>query len=280
MLFQSSSIYTNFPEVLTQKRLAKYDQWSYLTRTFFGKNRRQIGVNPSGLESIKWWHHQSPIHTLQSESSIYQKPSCDVIIICFQDKTFSILLDCFMQLFQIQRLTKYDLSIGETKLRNFIGQCEHDIVASCDHILHDVEHNAYTEQHSHVVAIFMLNKYHPTTWELQWRIWGGAPGAPPLRPKIFSISCSFSENLTKSYVGAPPRGSAPPPTGNPGSAPELCVEYIITDISTAVSYLSEQQCVCREFCTCERTRADGLPNGCRLVTGPVNCASQSACEPK
>ena len=44
-------------------------------------------------------------------------------------------------------------------------------------------------------------------------------GAAPLRPKIFSISCSFSENLTKSYVGAPPRGSAPPPTGNPGSAP-------------------------------------------------------------
>ena len=42
----------------------------------------------------------------------------------------------------------------------------------------------------------------------------------PLRPKIFSISCSFSENLTKLYVGAPPRGLVPPPTGNPGSAPE------------------------------------------------------------
>ena len=50
----------------------------------------------------------------------------------------------------------------------------------------------------------------------------GAPGArpdPPPRPKMFSISCSFSEILTKSYVGAPLRGSAPPPTGNPGSAP-------------------------------------------------------------
>ena len=53
---------------------------------------------------------------------------------------------------------------------------------------------------------------------------GGAPGARPLplRPKIFSISCSFSQNLAKSYVGVPPPGGlAPPPTGNPGSAPDL-----------------------------------------------------------
>ena len=28
-------------------------------------------------------------------------------------------------------------------------------------------------------------------------------GAPPLRPKIFSISCSFWERFAKSYVGAP-----------------------------------------------------------------------------
>ena len=51
--------------------------------------------------------------------------------------------------------------------------------------------------------------------------WGRIRCAPPLRSKIFSISCSFSENLTKSYVGTPPRGLAPPPTGNPGSAPEI-----------------------------------------------------------
>ena len=31
----------------------------------------------------------------------------------------------------------------------------------------------------------------------------------PLRPKIFSISCSFSQNLAKSYVGAPPEGWRP-----------------------------------------------------------------------
>ena len=43
------------------------------------------------------------------------------------------------------------------------------------------------------------------------------PGGRPLRANIFSISCSFSE---KSYVGAPPGGLAPAPTGNPGSAPE------------------------------------------------------------
>ena len=40
-------------------------------------------------------------------------------------------------------------------------------------------------------------------------------------PEIFSIPCSFSENLAISYVGAPPGWLAPPPTGNPGSAPGL-----------------------------------------------------------
>ena len=51
-------------------------------------------------------------------------------------------------------------------------------------------------------------------------------GRTPLpRLKIFSTSCSFSENLAISYVGAPPpprphpERLAPPPTGNPGSAP-------------------------------------------------------------
>ena len=33
--------------------------------------------------------------------------------------------------------------------------------------------------------------------------------APPLRSKIFLISCSFFENLTKSYVGAPLEGWRP-----------------------------------------------------------------------
>ena len=38
---------------------------------------------------------------------------------------------------------------------------------------------------------------------------GGARGtrALPLGAQILSISCSFSENLAKSYVGAPPLGS-------------------------------------------------------------------------
>ena len=49
---------------------------------------------------------------------------------------------------------------------------------------------------------------------------------PSLRPKIFSISCSFLENLTQFYTGASPRGSAPPPTGNPESAPGL---ILLTD---------------------------------------------------
>ena len=48
---------------------------------------------------------------------------------------------------------------------------------------------------------------------------GGHEGrTSPLGAQILSISCSFWENLAKSYVGAPPRELAPPPRGNPGSA--------------------------------------------------------------
>ena len=48
---------------------------------------------------------------------------------------------------------------------------------------------------------------------------GGAGDArPPLGVQILSISCSFWENLTNLYVGAPPGELAPPPRGNPGSA--------------------------------------------------------------
>ena len=50
---------------------------------------------------------------------------------------------------------------------------------------------------------------------------GSKQGGGTLRPKIFSILCSFSEILAKSYVGAP-RGLAPPPAGNPGFAPVDC----------------------------------------------------------
>ena len=38
---------------------------------------------------------------------------------------------------------------------------------------------------------------------------GGTQPAPPPWPKIFSISCSFSRNLAKSYVGAPLEGWRP-----------------------------------------------------------------------
>ena len=35
------------------------------------------------------------------------------------------------------------------------------------HLIHDnVVHNAYMEQRSHVVAICMLSKCHPITWEM------------------------------------------------------------------------------------------------------------------
>ena len=51
--------------------------WSYLANLVFGENCRKIGVNTSGPESIKWWHHQCVSHkvmtsqiSVQSESSI------------------------------------------------------------------------------------------------------------------------------------------------------------------------------------------------------------------
>ena len=52
---------------------------------------------------------------------------------------------------------------------------------------------------------------------------GGVRDAPPPPPgaQILSISCSFRENMAKSYVGAPPGELAPPPRGNPGSATHM-----------------------------------------------------------
>ena len=55
----------------------------------------------------------------------------------------------------------------------------------------------------------------PLPWylnQLHWWILGGPN----------SISCSFWENIAKSYVDAP-GGLAPPPRGNPGSATELSI---------------------------------------------------------
>ena len=49
---------------------------------------------------------------------------------------------------------------------------------------------------------------------------------PPLGVQILSISCSFWENLAKSYVGAPSEELAPPPRINPGSATgNRCYEH-------------------------------------------------------
>ena len=41
------------------------------------------------------------------------------------------------------------------------------------------------------------------------RFRGVPPVHAPLQPKIFSISCSFSQNLAKSYVGTPLEGWCP-----------------------------------------------------------------------
>ena len=98
-------------------------QWSYLASLVFGENCRKIGVNTSGWESIKWWHHQCVSHevmtspmSVQSESSIcwggafptswifITNPLVTSSIFVF----ISFHLDCFSQLLQIQRLTKED----------------------------------------------------------------------------------------------------------------------------------------------------------------------------
>ena len=71
---------------------------------------------------------------------------------------------------------------------------------------------------------------------------------PPAPPKMFSISCSFSENLVKSYVGAP-GGLAAPPTGNPESAPggrgtlkeKRQCEILITSLCVEIPSLKENQ---------------------------------------
>ena len=76
---------------------------------------RKIGVNTTGPESIKWWHHKFVSHQVmtllmcvQSESSIcwevsqhheYSlKTSCDIINFCLSSKNISFHLDCFSQL--------------------------------------------------------------------------------------------------------------------------------------------------------------------------------------
>ena len=48
-------------------------------------------------------------------------------------------------------------------------------------------------------------------------------GSLPYEPKFFLFSCTFWGNLANLYVGAPPspKDWRPPPTGNPGSAPDM-----------------------------------------------------------
>ena len=64
-----------------------------------------------------------------------------------------------------------------------------------------------------------LNKHTSAVADLHSKILD----TPPVQ--ILSISCSFWENLAKSYVGAtpppPPGELASPPQGNPGSATAL-----------------------------------------------------------
>ena len=50
---------------------------------------------------------------------------------------------------------------------------------------------------------------------------GGVPSArPPYGPKFSQFHAVFHK-IWQNHMLAPPRGLAPPPTGNPGSAPDL-----------------------------------------------------------
>ena len=51
--------------------------------------------------------------------------------------------------------------------------------------------------------------YRCSCYTSSGRFRGVHPARAPPWPKIFSISCSFLENLTKSYVGTPPEGRRP-----------------------------------------------------------------------
>ena len=60
--------------------------------------------------------------------------------------------------------------------------------------------------------------------------WARGTRPPPPRLQILSISCNFSENMAKSYVGAPLPGElAPPPRGNHGSA-TVKVVIVLVDL--------------------------------------------------
>ena len=69
----------------------------------------------------------------------------------------------------------------------------------------------------------------------------------PLGVQILSISCSFWENLAKSYVGAPPGELAPPPRGNPGSATanywiKWLVLCIVGDVYEQITIVKKNVC--------------------------------------
>ena len=78
---------------------------------------------------------------------------------------------------------------------------------------------------------------------------GGAGDAPPPGVEILSISCSFWENSTNSYVGAPPGSWRPPPWGNPGSATATGTSRSRSRIST----LSKVQKILRNATRSENT---------------------------
>ena len=65
----------------------------------------------------------------------------------------------------------------------------------------------------HIMTVLRVLSHDISVADLR----GGRDGRASSRSKFLSISCSFGENLVKSYVGIP-QGLAPPPRGNLGYA--------------------------------------------------------------
>ena len=64
----------------------------------------------------------------------------------------------------------------------------------------------------------------------QWQIQGGRPGpAPPTDQNFLNFMQFFEKIWQICMLGPPPEGLAPPPTRNPGSAPENVFPLFINE---------------------------------------------------
>ena len=110
---------------------------------------------------------------------------------------------------------------------------------------------------------------------------GGAPGARPLplpnttpppphpQTKIFSISCSYSENLIKLYVGAPHCRVGAPSYGKSWIRPWYCyfVDIFGLPISPHIKYSVATQI--RNYCGFKAMAQPEKGGGCQHIIWPI-----------